>query len=202
MAKEMIKKPAASKTAKDAPKTLAKKAAPPEPNSLRVLGWVSGVILLLDQITKYYVVHILQLDRIREIQVLPPWLNLHMAWNQGINFGLFRSSEDLVRLGLIALALLVCVVLYVWMRRTRPGWPSQLAAGLLIGGAIGNVIDRVYYGAVADFLNMSLPNWRNPYSFNVADIAIFAGAFGLILMPPQGGGADKDKTRDAPAKSG
>ena len=73
---------------------------------------------------------------------------------------------------------------------------------LLVGGALGNVIDRVFYGAVADFLNMSLPNWRNPYSFNVADIAIFAGAIGLILVPPQGSDANRDKTRDAPAKSG
>ena len=202
MAKEATKKPAAAKATKTAsrPKATAKPVA--EPNTLRVLGWVTLAILLLDQISKYYVVHVLRLDLVREIQVLPPWINFHMAWNQGINFGLFRSSEDFVRLGLIVLSLLICAALYIWMRRTRPGWPSQLAAGLLIGGAIGNVIDRIYYGAVADFLNMSLPNWRNPYSFNVADIAIFLGAFGLILMPPQSKDADKDKTRDAPAKSG
>ena len=54
---------------------------------------------------------------------------------------------------------------------------------LLVGGALGNVVDRLLYGAVADFLNMSLPGWRNPYSFNVADIAIFAGALGLIVQP-------------------
>ena len=54
----------------------------------------------------------------------------------------------------------------------------------LVGaGALGNVIDRILYGAVADFLNMSLPNWQNPYSFNVADISIFAGAIGLVLIP-------------------
>ena len=67
--------------------------------------------------------------------------------------------------------------------RLRPGTLAQVAAGLLVGGALGNVIDRVAYGAVADFLNMSLPGWRNPYSFNVADIAIFAGALGLVFQP-------------------
>ncbi len=71
----------------------------------------------------------------------------------------------------------------MWLWRTRPGRLAQVASGLLIGGALGNVIDRIAYGAVADFLNMSLPAWRNPYSFNVADIAIFAGALGLVFLP-------------------
>ena len=212
MAKEASRKPAAGKPAKaeQAPKpparSRAKKAAVPEPAPvpirLRVLGWVTLAVLLIDQISKYYVVHVLRLDRIREYDLLPPWLNLRMAWNQGVNFGLFSSSQDMMRWVLIGVALAVCLWLYVWIRRVRPGWRTQLAAGLLIGGALGNVIDRVFYGAVADFLNMSLPNWRNPYSFNVADIAIFAGAIGLILMPPHRGEADADKTRDAPAKSG
>ena len=60
------------------------------------------------------------------------------------------------------------------------------------------MIDRLYYGAVADFLNMSLPGWQNPYSFNVADISIFAGAVGLIFAPPD---RKDDKTRDEPGKS-
>ncbi len=80
----------------------------------------------------------------------------------------------------------------------RPGWFAQASAGLLVGGAIGNVIDRILYGAVADFLNMSLPNWRNPYSFNVADIAIFLGALGLVLQPPEK--KPEPKKRRAPAK--
>ena len=174
----------------------------PQPSVWRNVGLTAALIFVLDQALKYVVVHILRLDRVREIDVLDPWLNLRMAWNQGVNFGLFSSSQDMMRWVLIGVALAVCLWLYVWIRRVRPGWWTQLAAGLLIGGALGNVIDRVFYGAVADFLNMSLPNWRNPYSFNVADIAIFAGAIGLILMPPHRGEADADKTRDVPAKSG
>lgn len=209
MAKDPTRTPAQSraapKTAKPAAKPRTKKAPPPPPPapvSLRVLGWVTAAVLFLDQITKYLVVHVMQLDLRREIDLLPPWLNLRMAWNQGVNFGLFSSAVDIMRWILIAVALAVCLWVFIWIRRARPGWTTQLAAGLLVGGALGNVIDRIFYGAVADFLNMSLPNWRNPYSFNVADIAIFAGAIGLILMPPQGNDADRDKTRDAPAKSG
>lgn len=200
---KVAKPKAASKAGKPASsRTRAAKAPAPAPQTLQVLGWVSVAVFLLDQITKYLVVHVMRLDVRREIDVLSPWLNLRMAWNQGVNFGLFSSSEAIMRWVLIAVAFAVCLWVYIWIRRTRPGWLTQLAAGLLIGGALGNVVDRIFYGAVADFLNMSLPNWRNPYSFNVADIAIFAGAIGLILIPPQGGDGDRDKTRDAPAKSG
>ena len=68
------------------------------------------------------------------------------------------------------------------MNRDRPRRIVQISAGLVIGGAIGNVIDRLVYGAVADFLNMSCCGFENPYSFNVADISIFVGALGLILL--------------------
>jgi signal peptidase II len=114
--------------------------------------------------------------------VLPPWLVFRMAWNRGINFGLFAHSADLVRWLLIGLALVISVWIWFWVRR-QPHRPVVLwSAGLLIGGAIGNVIDRIRYGAVADFLNMSVPGIDNPYSFNLADVAIFAGALGLVLF--------------------
>ncbi|MFV0292112.1 MAG: signal peptidase II [Paracoccus sp. (in: a-proteobacteria)] len=177
-----------------------KGAAPVPANGLHMLGWVVALVVLLDQISKYYVVHVLRLDRVREIDVFPPWVNLRMAWNQGVNFGLFSSSQDLMRWLLIGMALGVCFWVWLWVRRTRPGRFTQFCAGLLIGGALGNVIDRLTYGAVADFLNMSLPDWQNPYSFNVADITIFAGAIGLIIWPPHHADEDTDKARDVPAK--
>jgi signal peptidase II len=68
------------------------------------------------------------------------------------------------------------------MRRERGNAGADLGRGLLVGGALGNVIDRIAYGAVADFLNMSCCGIENPYAFNVADIAIFAGALGLVLF--------------------
>ena len=77
----------------------------------------------------------------------------------------------------------------LWVRREPHSTVVQLSAGMLIGGAAGNVLDRIVYGAVADFLNMAVPGFRNPYSFNVADIAIFAGAIGLVIF------TGREKTR-------
>jgi signal peptidase II len=68
------------------------------------------------------------------------------------------------------------------MRRERGNWKAELAGGLLVGGALGNIVDRIAYGAVADFLNMSCCGIENPYAFNVADIAIFGGALGLVVF--------------------
>ena len=179
-----------------APRKRAKKAPPPR--VWRNVGLWAGLIFFLDQALKYLVVHVLQLDRVREIDVLDPWLNLRMAWNQGMNFGLFASDVDTTRWILIGIAIAVCLWVGIWVGRAKPSRFAQISAGLLIGGALGNVVDRFVYGAVADFLNMSLPNWRNPYSFNVADIAIFMGALGLVLQPPEK--KPEPKKRRAPAK--
>lgn len=138
---------------------------------------------LADQAVKYLVVHALNLRMLGEIDVLPPYLNLRMAWNTGINFGLLQGQTELARWGLIAVALLIVVAVLVWVWRERMGWFGHLSAGLLVGGALGNVVDRLIYGAVADFLNMSCCGIENPYAFNIADIAVFVGAFGLVFLP-------------------
>ncbi|TRW99734.1 signal peptidase II [Paracoccus sp. M683] len=172
---------------------------------MRLVAWVAVAVIVIDQLLKYWIVHGLRLDRLREIDVLPPWLNLRMAWNEGVNFGLLSSEQDFMRWVLIAVAVGISIWIWVWLTWSQHGRLARVAGGLLIGGAIGNVIDRLYYGAVADFLNMSLPGWQNPYSFNVADISIFAGAIGLILMPSQGGGektAEKKVAEKAPKKGG
>lgn len=154
---------------------------------MQLTARIAALILLLDQVSKYLVVQLLDLERLGAMDVLPPWLNLRMAWNRGINFGLFAGEDMLTRWGLIALALAISAWVWRWVARGSHGAWVQVAAGLLIGGALGNVIDRLVYGAVADFLNMSLPFWDNPYSFNVADIAIFIGAAGLVLFTGESG---------------
>ena len=156
---------------------------PPPPPGRFLFAGVAAAVLAVDQFSKWLVVQYLDLPQHREMDVLDPWLNLRMAWNEGINFGLMASSRDTTRWLLVAIALAVCIWVGVWRLRGRHGRVARVSAGLLIGGALGNVIDRLAYGAVADFLNMSLPGWRNPYSFNIADIAIFAGALGLVLQP-------------------
>ena len=153
------------------------------------LAWIiGGATFAVDQLTKLAVVQGLDLINRGVIEVVPPYLVFRMAWNRGINFGLLAQDGDLVRWGLVALSLAITLWVWLWVRRDTPGPWAQVAAGLLMGGALGNVIDRVVYGAVADFLNMSCCGIENPFAFNVADIAIFAGAFGLVLFT----GKDKD----------
>src|SRR6056300_841361 len=138
---------------------------------------------LLDQASKAFVLYGLNLLEVYQINVLPPLLQFSMAWNEGINFGLFSGAQ--ARWVLIAIALVICGAVYIWLVREKPGRWGAISGGLLIGGALGNVIDRVIYGAVADFLNMSCCRISNPFSFNVADVAVFAGAIGIILFTGQ-----------------
>ncbi|SHH42204.1 signal peptidase II [Cognatishimia maritima] len=154
---------------------------------MKLVFWAGFWAFLVDQATKYFVVHVLALREVGQIEVLPPLLNFHMAWNKGINFGLFADGSDIARWILIAIALLISGFVYYWVTKDRPGKLGLIAAGLLIGGALGNVVDRLLYGAVADFLNMSCCGVVNPYAFNVADISIFAGALGLAFW----GGSQK-----------
>ena len=153
--------------------------------------WITAVITFaLDQATKLAVVHGLNLMNRGEIDVFPPFLVFRMAWNYGINFGLLAHGSDLARWGLIVVALAISAWVIWWMRSERGNRMAGLSGGLLVGGALGNVVDRVAYGAVADFLNMSCCGIENPYAFNVADIAIFAGAIGLVVFssgPPKAG---------------
>ena len=145
--------------------------------------WLAALAtFVLDQASKLAVVFGLDLLNRGEIDLVPPFLVFRMAWNYGVNFGLLSHGSDLARWGLIVLALAISGWVVWWMRRERGAPWAQLSGGLLVGGALGNVVDRVAYGAVADFLNMSCCGIENPYAFNVADIAIFVGALGLVLF--------------------
>lgn len=147
---------------------------------MRLLGIIAIIAFAVDQFSKWAIVHGLDLLNRGAIDVLPPFLNFRMGWNRGVNFGLFANDADTMRWVLIALALIICVFVGRWALR-EGGAKVLISAGLLIGGALGNVLDRVIYGAVADFLNMSCCGLNNPFTFNIADVFIFAGAIGLIL---------------------
>lgn len=149
---------------------------------MKLVFWVGFWTFLLDQVTKYWIVHLLELRTRGEIDVLPPYLNFRMAWNYGINFGLLSGEAAVTKWILVAVALGIVAFVLVWLHKEPPGRLGLISGGLLVGGALGNVIDRLLYGAVADFLNMSCCGFSNPYAFNVADITIFAGAFGLVLF--------------------
>lgn len=149
---------------------------------MRIAATTAAAIFVLDQISKYLIVQYLNLIERGVIDVFPPYLTFRMAWNRGINFGLFANDADFMRWVLVAVALVISGWVWMWIGREGAGRWAQISAGLLVGGALGNVIDRIVYGAVADFLNMSCCGIENPYAFNVADISIFAGAIGLILF--------------------
>lgn len=147
------------------------------------MGWrgflsVAGAILVLDRATKLYVLDGLDLPSVGRIEVVPPFLVLVMAWNTGINFGLFGEAD--MRWVLTAIAVVISVALGWWALRRGSAW-VRTGAAIVIGGALGNAWDRVQYGAVADFLNMSCCGIQNPFAFNVADIAIFLGAVVIAI---------------------
>jgi signal peptidase II len=150
---------------------------------MRLVWTVAGAIFAFDQLTKIWVVHVMDLATRLYIDVLPPFLNFRMAWNYGINFGLLAGDAPATKWILISVALGIVLFVLIWLRRDPPGRLGLISAGFLIGGALGNVVDRILYGAVADFLNMSCCGFENPFAFNVADIAIFIGAFGLVVFP-------------------
>ncbi|ADO43463.1 signal peptidase II [Ketogulonicigenium vulgare] len=154
---------------------------------MRLVLWSAFWVFVVDQVSKYLILHRMNLIWHGSIDIWPPYLRLRMAWNQGVNFGLFHGMD--LKWLLIAVAIVISGVVLWWMRRGDEKPLARVSAGILVGGAIGNVVDRLIYGAVADFLNMSFPGFDNPYAFNVADIAIFAGAAGLILFS---GGASRD----------
>lgn len=149
---------------------------------MRALWITLLATLAADQASKIFVLDGLRLEERLSIEIWPPFFSFNMAWNKGVNFGLFGGMD--MKWALIALALAVCGAVLWWIARARAGRLALISTGLLVGGALGNVIDRLRFGAVVDFLNMSCCGIENPYAFNIADVAIFAGAIGLMFFAP------------------
>ncbi|SMY08997.1 signal peptidase II [Flavimaricola marinus] len=164
---------------------------------MRLTLWTAFWVFLLDQASKYIVVHWMDLITRLHIDVWSPFIEFRMAWNRGVNFGLFAWLD--MRWFLVVLACVITLLVLFWIRRDGGSRWTFLSAGLLVGGAMGNVVDRVLYGAVADFLNVSCCGIENPYAFNVADIAVFAGAVGLVIFTGDGRNGRKS-ARKRPAK--
>jgi signal peptidase II len=133
--------------------------------------------LVLDQASKLYMLFVVDLP-VREPIHLGPFLSLIVVWNRGVSYGLFQQDGDLGRWVLIAVSLVAALGLSLWIRRA-PGRVLAGSLGLIVGGAVGNAVDRVVYGAVFDFIHLHAGSlsW---YVFNVADAAIVAGVVGLL----------------------
>lgn len=134
-------------------------------------------IILADQGSKRFVIEALHLPTVGRIDLAGP-LDLTMVWNRGVSFGLFSADADLVRWVLAGFSALVAVLLIIWARKQTRGL-TLTALGLVIGGALGNLIDRVRFGAVADFIDVSALYF--PWVFNVADAAISIGVVLLLI---------------------
>jgi signal peptidase II len=149
---------------------------------MRLLYITAVLWFLADQVSKYLVLHTAGLIDRGVIEVFPPLLVFKLGYNTGINFGLFAGGPEVTRWVLVVLALVISAWLLWWARTglTRP--IALIAAGSIIGGALGNALDRLLVGAVVDFLNMSCCGVRNPFAFNVADIGIVMGAIGLLIF--------------------
>ena len=157
---------------------------------------VAAAILVSDQISKWVILeHVMQPPRIIEVT---GFFNLVMVWNPGVSFGMFGDSGEVGRWLLTALALGISAFLLNWLRQLDR-WLPALAIGMVIGGAIGNVIDRVRFGAVADFLDFHVLGYHWP-AFNIADSGITVGVVILVLdqlfgPQPADDGDDKDRTK-------
>ncbi len=149
---------------------------------MRAFSLAAFVAFAVDQISKYVVIHMWGLRAGRSFDVFPPYLNFIYGENCGINFGIFGDCSELGRWTLIIVGVVICTAVTIWLRRTHQPVLAMISGGLLVGGALANVLDRLFYGYVLDFLNNSLPGWNNPFVYNIADVFIFAGAIGLVLF--------------------
>jgi signal peptidase II len=145
---------------------------------------VAALTLVADQAHKAWMLYVYDIGAKGTVR-LAPFFDLILVWNQGVSYGLFPQESGLGRWVLILFALTSALALFVWLARIT----SPLAAvcvGLIIGGAVGNAIDRILYGAVADFFSLHAFGFEW-YVFNVADTAIVAGVIGLLYESVFGG---------------
>jgi signal peptidase II len=142
---------------------------------------VAAAVCVLDQTLKLWLIFVYDLGS-KGLVRLAPGIDLVLTWNTGISYGLFPQDGAGGRWLLIAIKAMAAILLTIWLTRTQARL-TALALGLIIGGAIGNAIDRLVYGAVADFVLLSITTASSRfdwYVFNLADAAIVAGVIGLL----------------------
>jgi signal peptidase II len=145
---------------------------------------VAAVTLLIDQAHKAWMLYVYDIGS-KGVITLAPFFDLVLVWNRGVSYGLFPQDSSLGRWALILFAFGAVVALAAWLARVASPLPA-VAIGLIIGGALGNAIDRILYGAVADFFSFHAFGYQW-YIFNVADTAIVAGVVGLLYESLFGG---------------
>jgi signal peptidase II len=150
------------------------------------------VICAADQASKLWILKVYDLASKGAVQIMP-FVDFVLTWNTGISYGWFQQEGPLGQWALLTLKAVAVSLLWVWLARAGSR-AAALALGLIMGGAVGNAIDRVAYGAVADFvlLHAETATWRfNWYVFNLADVAIVAGVAVLLYESLRGDNAAK-----------
>jgi signal peptidase II len=140
--------------------------------------WIAAAVVVLDQLSKFAAVH--WLVRHEEVALLP-FLNLTLVYNAGAAFGFLNSASGWQNFFFITIALIATAVIVLWLLRLGRGdLLVAVALTLVLGGAVGNVIDRLIYGHVVDFIDVVFGTWHF-WTFNIADSAISIGAVLLVL---------------------
>ncbi len=155
---------------------------------LRLGIGIAALVFIVDLASKLWVLDGLALEATGPIRIAP-FLDFVLVWNRGVSYGLFQQDSDLGRWLLVGVTVVATIALAAWMVRTTSRL-SAIALGLVVGGAIGNGVDRVVYGAVVDFVHFHVADF-SWYVFNVADAAIVAGAALIVLEALRGGRTDE-----------
>ncbi|WP_243453873.1 signal peptidase II [Sandaracinobacteroides saxicola] len=140
-------------------------------------GLAAGVFLL-DQAVKYWIISVLGLQAKVSVPVLP-FFSLTWVENYGVSMGMFQADSGVERWGLTLLTAGIAAFVGAWIAREK-AMPEVIALGLVLGGAVGNILDRVRFGYVVDFVHLHIGNWSF-YVFNVADAAISIGVALLLV---------------------
>lgn len=152
----------------------------------------AAIVGALDQASKLWLLKVFDLAN-KGVVKLAPFVDFVLTWNTGISYGWFQQEGPFGQWALLALKVVAVALLWIWLARAVSRL-SALSLGLIIGGAVGNAIDRLIHGAVVDFvlLHVETATWRfNWYVFNLADVAIVAGVAGLLYESLRGDSAPK-----------
>jgi signal peptidase II len=139
---------------------------------------LAAFTFLADQLVKYWIMQVIDLELRITVPVLP-FISLTWVENRGVSMGMLTADTDAGRWLLVGLTGLIATVVAVWIRRGEH-WPESLALGLILGGALGNIVDRVRFGYVVDFVHLHWGHWSF-YVFNIADAAITVGVIILLF---------------------
>ena len=153
---------------------------------------IAVIVCIIDQASKLWLLFVYDLGSRGSVKILP-FLDFVLIWNKGISYGLLQQNGPVGQWALLIFKIVAVALLWIWLARSHSRWVA-LALGLIIGGAVGNAIDRLAHGAVVDFVLFHIHtasisfNW---YVFNLADAAIVAGVAGLLYDSLTGKSAAK-----------